>query len=653
MGLTKNRIIPHVNKEPLQEQQFLDYSKGLNTYYANDVLEDNELLVSNNSRFSTYGRMITKRGLDFYSVPAGETIDTVQTTVTGAADQSIGLTAWKAAKLVSGTTGRLTKLDLNFKNALSATGPIIVELWSNVSGAPGVMLGQSSIYSSILTSSYAYVSARFIDAPQVVNGTTYWIVTYIQDDGTGSYNWSSTTAASTSLTSSTSGVSWVATSYALNFKSYISTDGNTKGLYRAYKSDGTKKSLIAYGTTLSSINDNTGALTTLNTGLASTATDYYFETVNDIVYYVDGVDAPRKWNFTTEAAVGGSPAVSRNIINYKNQMFYVDATDPAKLYWSDIGAFETFTSTNFLYVPSPLSADPITGLVIFNDNLYIFTKKTKWQLQGADGTSFVLRKATGLKGAPNQDCIKATRSAVYFLSDDGIYRFNGGVDTLISDKITNDVKAIADFTKACGAIANNRYYLFYTPSGAAKNTQCFVHNINFDSWESFDTSMYIGKASVWSGSADSGQLLLGSNLVGAANYAEQSTNQYDLMGKKIDWAARTKYHHFKHPETKKRIKRWYPRFATSSGPYSVTCAYDKDFANSPSSSLVSLQGLGTVWNGGALWNAFTWGTNALVTPRISVPGTQRYTQFRFSRSGVNNPVEFEGQSVLFETRRAK
>jgi hypothetical protein len=640
---------------PLQERQFLDYSLGLNTYVSNDVVKENQLVVIKNSRFSTLGRLTTRRGDDFYSVPAGETLDTVQTTITGAADQTVGLVNWKAAQLIPGTSGDLTRIDLNLKTG-TGTGPVIIEVWSNAAGAPGAKLAQSSVYASAISAGYGYIVARFVDAPALVSGTTYWIVAYIQDDGTGLFNWSSTTAATTSLSSVTSGVSWGATSYALNFKTYLSTDGGVKGLFRAYKSDGTKVSLLAYGTTLSTVNDNTGALTNIKTGLSGSATDYYFQVVNDIVYYANGFDAPRKWDFTTEAATGGSPGVARNLILHKNQMFYVDATDPAKLYWSDIGSFESFTSTNFLYVPSPKSADPITGLVVFNDNLYIFTKRTKWQLQGADSTSFVLRKATGLKGAPNQECIRATRSAIYFPSDDGIYSFNGGVDTLISGDTTNNFMQIADVTKCCAAIANNRYYLFYPPSGAPKSTEAFVYNINYKSWESIDTSAYIARTSVWAGAADSGQLIVASNIVGAAYYAEAATNLFDIMGKKIDFEIRTKYEHFNHPESKKRIKRWYPRFAAETGSYNVGLQYDKDFADTPSSfpTAVGLQGVGITFGGGHTFaDGSVFGISSLINPRLNIPGTQRYTQFRVSRSGVNNQVEFEGHTVLFEVRRAK
>ena len=124
----------------LQKQESLDYSKGYNSYIANDVVPPDELVYATDTRISTLGRQKTRQGCDFYSVPAGETINTVQTSVTGAADQSVGVATWLGATFTPSATGRLTRLDLDVKNAASATGPIIVEIYSDSSGKPGTLL---------------------------------------------------------------------------------------------------------------------------------------------------------------------------------------------------------------------------------------------------------------------------------------------------------------------------------------------------------------------------------------------------------------------------------------------------------------------------------------------------------------------------------
>ncbi len=644
----------------LQKQDSLDYSKGYTTYLANDVVPTNQLVYATDTRISTLGRQKTRKGCDFLSVPAGQTIDTQQTSVTGASSQNLGLTTWLAAKFTTSTSGRLTRVDLNLKNVASATGPIIVEIHSDSAGTPSsTVLAQSSIPAATPTSSYGYLTARFIEAPLLANATAYWIVAYIQSDGTNTYAWSSTTNATTAKTSSNSGVTWSTSAFDLNYKTYLSTDAGTLGRYRAYKSDGTKVELIAYkeaaGTTaVAKINDLTGVLTTIKTGLSSSATAYNFDIMNDVVIYVNGFDAPRKWDFTTEAALGGSPPISNDLIVHKNRLFLFPAANPTEFIFSEITDAETYISTNFIYVPTPKSPDLITKSGILNDNLYIFTRTTKWSLTGSDLTNMVLRKAPGVKGTKAPASMVVTRNHIYFASDDGFYRFNGSTDEILSELITSDYQGAANRTSMVGAIYNNRYYLWYTPSGGGQNSQCWVFNINYNSIESNDTAAYIAKAGIWDGPADTGQFVQASSLVGAVYYAEAVGNTFNNLGRNITWEIRTKYDHFGQPGSNKHVKRWYPRFTASSGRYSVLCQYDKDFASTPTTIPVSLQGSGYLLGSATptLGN-FTLGVTMLVDPKITVPGLARYVQRRYQRNGVNMPVEFLGDSLYYLVRRPR
>lgn len=646
-----------IKNAPLQKLELLDYSKGLNTFTNNDVVPRDQLVYITDSRISTFGVTKTRRGLDYYSDAAGETQGTTQTSSTGAAEQAVTVTTWYAIKYVASTTGRLTKFQINMRNAGTGRSAVLVDLYSDNGGVLGDSIAKSSFAAADFTSSLAYMSCRFIEAPQIASGTTYWVVIRIQDDGSGQYNVNSTTAGATTLISTDSGVNWSATSYDLQFKAFTSTDSPALGLFRAYKSDGTKKTLMPHGTSLYTINDATGALTAIKTGLNSAATKYRFETANDTVYYVNGKDAPRKWDFTTEAAASGSPATASNLILHKNQMFYADVSDPAKIYWSDIASFETFTSTNFLYVPAPKSADPMTGWKVLNDNLFIFTAQTKWVLYGSDSSNFVLRRSTGLKGAPSQEAIASTRNHIYFLSDDGVYQFDGATDKIISTQITDQIRLITSSSNAHLKVWSNKLYLFFTPTGAGQNQKCLVYNINYESWESIDLNTYISISTPFSSTQDNYEFAQASSLVGQVFYAEKTSNTYNNLGRPLDWEIRTRYEHYDNPASQKRVKRWYPRFTAQSSAYPVNCYYDKNFANAPtlvSAGQVNLQGIGETYGGGATYGtSYTYGIVALVKPRLSLSGKAQYIQERYLRTGVNNPVEFLGHTFYYQVRRAR
>src|SRR6185369_14495634 len=146
--------------------------------------------------------------------------------------------------------------------------------------------------------------------------------------GSGSYNWSSTTNATTAKTSSNQGGSWATTSYDLNAKTYVSTDSAYLGGMRYTPSNATAKTVIAHGTNVYTVSDVDGTTTSIKSGLSGSATEYNFAQSNDVLYYCNGQDAPRQWDGTTESAVTNAPATSKFITFHKNRMWIVDITNP-------------------------------------------------------------------------------------------------------------------------------------------------------------------------------------------------------------------------------------------------------------------------------------------------------------------------------------
>jgi hypothetical protein len=648
----RRRRFINTQEDDSKEVQNLAYL-GYKSNDSNDVAKDNLLVYATDTRIPAVGRQKTRQGCDPYTVPAGEALDASQTSTTGAADQSVA-TTWLGAKFTATANKRLTKAELNLKNAASATGPIIVKVYSDSSGSPGTLLATSSVAAGAVAVSYGYCAVRFMEAPLLANGTAYWLVAYLQDDGTGAYSWSSTTNATTAKTSTSAGVSWSSTTYALNIKVYLSTDGGVRGHFRARKSDGTEKTLLAYkeaaGTTaVATVNDLTGALTAIKTGLSSSATYYDFWQVNDTVYYVNGFDAPRKWDFTTEAAMGGSPGVARRGRVHKNQTVLQMADDAAHFILSDIAAYETFTSTSFFYVPWPKSNDPVSNWEILNDNLYFLTHETKWALFGSDISNMILRKVPGSKGTTAPDSVVQDGNYIYFAGADNVYAFNGSSDKELFDDIVGEYKAAANRNDMGAVVWNNRYYLFYTPPGGGQNSRCWVYNTLYGRMESNDTMAYAQRCNVWN---DDDLMIQGSNLVGALYYAELPSNTFNSLGSPLDWDIRTRYEHYEHPQALKEVEQWFPRFSSVGGAYSVECLYDYDFLDSPVSQEVSLQSAGYIWDdAGTIWDEFTWDTSALIAPELTMSGEANYIQRRYRRSGVNNPVEFLGDSHYYQIRR--
>jgi len=592
----------------------------------------------------------TRKGPGFYSVPVGETVDQQQTTVTGAADQSIGTSTWNAKKFTAGATGRLTKVELNLKYGTNPSQHLEVAIYSDSGGSPSTLLASSSILSSEITASYVYETARFVEAPVVSSGTSYWIVAYMQEGGTGDYKWSSTTAATTAKTSSNQGGSWATTTFDLNCKTYVSTNKPLLGGIRYTPSNATAKTIIAVGTAVYSVSDVNGSLTALKTGLSSSATSYAFAQSNDVLYVCNGVDTPQQYDGTTWQDVSASSGytgtipISKFVIFHKNRLWVVDKDNPTLLKYSDLGEYNKYTSTNIVYAPSPKSGDPITGLMVFQDNLIIFTRKTKYVLFGDDPGNFVLRQSSGKKGAVNQASIATSPNHIYFLNDDGVYRYNGSADELVSDPIQTEVNNMSDKTKA-SAVYHANYYRLYYPAGiAVTNDSCILWDDINRVWLR-DSNTYVDKSFV----NESEELYEGSSQVGSIYYAEQA---YSDMGRPIAFKYWTKY--FGDGIHKIFLRRVLPSIRLQTQPYDLSVSIDMDQkGNVPLQYTISAQASGTSWGGGTVWtdNVTVWGSSTVSTPTILQGSEAFWHQIRFEQTGVDTPVEILSYLLQFRSRR--
>jgi hypothetical protein len=655
----KRVAIPHTTV-PTATLELNDYSLGFNSFLSNDKLPLNNggtnlWRLAQDARIPTLGEYETRKGLDYYSDAAGETLDQSQTSTTGAADKSFTETTVLAQKWTAGTSGNLTKLEVRLKNASSATGTILVEHWTDSAGSPGAQVAYSSIAASSLTSSNAYLAARFISAPAIVNGTSYWVICRIQTVGSGSYTWSSTTSATTAKTSTDSGTTWSATSYALNFKQYYATASQVLGFHRAYKSNATKASLFAHVTSLYSVNDVTGALTAIKTGLNSSATNYRFVTVNDKVYYVNGYDGLRKWDFTTESQVNSTNYTL--LASHKGLLVLAGGADPNAIVYSNFGDYETFTSTDLVYADTPKKGDPVTALQPLNGLLFMFTRANKYVLSGDDNATFQVDEAPDQKGTYSQETVCADNNYMYFLSDDGVYRSNGSEAQLLSENIYQDIVNLANKDDCVLQVNKGRLYLWYRSDGSDTNDRCYVWNLNFsaksDTVESLDTNAYVSRAI--NASLDDDKLLVASSKVGQIYYQELDSNDYNNLGGPIQYDLRTSYMTFGSPARNKQIRHWWPRFEASSANNTVTCQYATDLRDNPTDvGYLNIQGSGYVWGAAStIWNAFTWGTTAEVEGSFSVPGDHRRTQLRFKHYATRQPVHFIGHTLQVQQRRQR
>lgn len=627
---------------------------GLDMYTPDELADPKRCVYGRNFRLYAPDSLtkrvaVTKRnGHTFYTVPIGETVDQSITSTTGAADQTITILNRVAQKFTAGATGNLTKIDVNIKNDNSGTSPLIVALYSDSSG-PGTEIAKSSISNADMTSSYAYVSARFIEAPAVTSGTSYWVVLYQQPEGTGDYKWSSSTSATTANTSSDGGNTWSSASFEMNLKTYVSTSGGVKGVHRYYRSTSSPLTLFAHKSNVYKVTDATGATTSIKGSLSSSATVYDFATVNDKCYFVNGVDAPQVYDGTSVAAVGGSPPTSDNVEVHANHLFLLQPKTNY-LVFSDAGAYETFGATSYIYIPSPKTADPVIKIVSSNGVLVCFTRNTKYLLYGTDITTFLVRESPSIKGAVGPTAVCKDEGAVYFVSDDyHVYMFNGTSDTrLNSERIAPILRNCADLSTIKLYVYDKKLFLSYKSAGQSASNHTLVYDLLYQEWLS-DEDTYTDYGLNLNSQSDDNTSVRSSSLVGALYYGDQGTSD---LGKPIDFDWWSKYMSFGSPAAKHRIKRYYTFLQGQTTPHTVDCQWDADEANSPTSNTVNVSEGGSTWGTG-VWGTFVWGTTNFIRTRINVGGQAYKHQFRFVQSGADNKVSLLGFMAYVLPKRPK
>lgn len=649
--------IPSITTNKTQTKD-IEFKKGLDTNSSNDEVAHDQWRYATDTREVEIGRWETCRGSEFFSVPVGEAVNVQQTSTTGAADQSFNVTTRLAKKIVATATGRLSLIESNLKNDAAATGTVVVALYTDSSGAPGTELVRTTIDAAAISTTYGYVKARTITCPDIANGTTYWVVYYVQTGGSGSYKLSSTTNASTGLVSTNSGQTWSAASVDFNVKVYTATASGVLGTTRVTTSNGTTYTFIAHGNTLYQVNEVTGATTAVDTGLNASSTYVRFEFVNDTLYYVTGLQKPRKYNFTTASEVTDAPEFASHIIEHKGLLFFVSATDKSKSYYSNFAGYDTFASTDFLYVPAPKTSDPVKAVAKLNGNLFYLTRDSKYTLYGSENATFRLDTAIGQKGTFSQESVAYDQSFIYLASDDGIFKFNGAEERNLCSK--SDGTGVLDWWMSLPrkddvtlALHDNRLFIFYPDVESGENDRCAVYNILYDIWESFDTRTYINR--VFSRYDQDNYFIQGSNRVGMLMLGERDSCDYNRMGEPLTWEHHTAYNHYDSPAQFKTAPTFRPHFDTTDSNYSVEVGYARDFSESPIYKSISLQGTGPRFDTGVTFDSgATYGGQSQVYPMddgVQIPGEFRRLQIRYKHEAAREPVSFSGHVLKIETQR--
>lgn len=646
-GRTQRKIM--ATSEPKIDETY--DLRGLNMILPDQIIKNGETPYTINSRMyarnenDTRVANRTRKGSTRLSTAVGETLST-ENVGTSTGDLEFRTDRVIAQPFDAGADGALTRIDFELKRQAGATGHVIVEIAEDSNGVPGQVIAESSILSSSITDTYQYLPAYLIDAPNLSNGTQYWALLYIQDNGSGSYLVRQTAdAGALDLESIDEGVSWQSLGVSFRFKSYQGSDEGVKGFHRRYPSNGEKRTLFAAGGSIYSAQDN-GTVSELDATLNAGSSVVRFTSVDDKSMFVNGINAPRWYDGSAVSNIPNAPLGATHVIIHQGRAFFV--TDKTLVRFSDLYDFATYPSVNFFYVPDPKSSDPITGWRSFQDNLVIWTHETKHIVYGSDISSFTRKEAIGTKGAVSDEAIAVDKNNAYFMADDGfIYAFNGISDKNISAKMEPEFANIVDKAQVRLHLYRNQLRVYYPKAPSAVNNRMALYDIEQDQWF-MDTGRPVTGSLEWT--QDNNELIEFSSKAPWMFLGEQN---YSDLGKAIDWKYWTNYKIYGSGASKKRIKRFRPVIRTVNANYTLLVGKDMDFQNTPDMREYIVSG------GGATWGSFVWGDGTkygrrkMIDKNSAMSGRGRHIQYRFERKGVETPVELYGYIAQIKEGRPK
>lgn len=595
-------------------------------------------------------------GAGFYTVPVGEALDTQNTTTTSQSDLQVSNLARIAQRFTPTQNKALTAIDLNIKSN-DSIDTVQIDIYEDVSGNFGNRIARTSLRRNDFTSSYGYVKARFSQAPTLSTAKNYWIVVYGSEPAIlTSSHVSRTTAGSNMMISNDAGTTWAPASGSFNFKTYLSTPGTVKGLHRFVTKTGVKQTLFAHGDSIYRVtNESTGAITAIKTGLNASASRVRFVTVLDKVYIVNGYDSMMIWDGTTmtTATHNADFKVPENIILHKNRAFYYSRDDPTRLYFSELYPdLQNVSSVNFIYIPDPASPDPITGFTVFQDQLVIFKKESKWLLVGDDLATFSLNQSPGgTKGAVSQEAIANGETRLYFWSiDGGPYYYDGVRDVAIGDNIQPIIHNVTNIAETDAIVTDREVRFYFKYKGAAAHQHMLLMDLRYKEWF-FDTETYTRLPISWT--LEDNQLVEASSVVGAVYFGEVGNNH---LGAPILYKYWTNYKKYTSGIAKDRVRKFRAVFASPDRTMTVQIGKDADFDNDARIKNIILTSSGIVYDGGETYGSPTalYGKGSRISqPKVSLSGRANNTQYRFEKDVLNTPVSLYGYEGTIKSGRMR
>lgn len=210
---------------------------------------------------------------------------------------------------------------------------------------------------------------------------------------------------------------------------------------------------------------------------------------NSLLYSFNGIDVMNQWNGSSWTSTTNGKVLKYGAY-YNSRVWGIDPSALDTLWFSVTSTADFSSAGSGSITIFPGSGATITGMSVFQDNLYVFLNGSmKGIFKIAPATSantFTVTMITNTIGCVSHRSICQVENDLYFVSDDGIYTL-GAVAYFTNIRTTNrsarmqpvfDGLSGASKQKLVGKYFKFKYHLFY-PLFGGQNDSCLVYDIRY------------------------------------------------------------------------------------------------------------------------------------------------------------------------------
>lgn len=334
-------------------------------------------------------------------------------------------------------------------------------------------------------------------------------------------------------------------------------------------------------------------------------------------------------------------------------MFTAGSTSlPERVYFSNIGDGDAWTSTDYFDVPSQAittngtSGDPVTCLAVHQDRLIIGKNRA---IYAYDGNSLV--EITRNHGITGKRAFCASENALYFADIDGIYRLSGNFVEKASKKIQATWNAIpaAQKSKIAMRYFNGKIYVATAASGAAQNNIVLVHYPQLPAdeegqqpwsyWAGDSTNVLaLSCLTGYTSATTTAPILVGGMAVAQTYCMQLETGNADLtQSTGASDATITSYWKSKVFSLPSRHRRQFLTYAQQSTASILNCVTSFDFDARTVSSQYPMNVTGANVYGTGVYETATYaGLNVIIGKKL-ISQRGKFFQFQLSNNSASQP----------------